>query len=75
MVLTGKAVDVDGKTRIGSVFIVNAKTSAEARAFYEAEPFYKAGVFEKVSVVGAMKSRWNPAAAATAEGKGLTPDN
>ena len=74
LVLAGMALDLDGKTRIGSVFIVNAKTSAEARAFYEAEPFALAGVFESVTITGVMKSRWNPAAAATAEGKGQTPE-
>ena len=73
LVLTGTALDLDGKTRSGSLFIVNVKTSAEARAFYEAEPFARAGVFESVTITGVMKSRWNPAAADTAEGAGQTP--
>ena len=72
LVLGGGAVGPDGKTRVGSLFIVNFKTSAEARAFYEAEPLTQAGVFAKVTITGVKKNRWNPAAAATAEGKGLT---
>ena len=71
LVLGGGAVGADGKTRVGSLFIVNAKSSAEARAFYEAEPLTKAGVFASVTITGVKKNRWNPAAAATAEGKDL----
>ena len=70
LVLTGGALDLDGKTVIGSVFLVNLKTGAEAQAFYEAEPWAQAGVFESVTITGVLKSRWNPSAAATAEGRG-----
>ena len=73
LVLSGMALDLDGETRIGSVFVVNAKTGAEARAFFDAEPYARAGAYESVTITGVMKSRWNPAAAATAEGKGQAP--
>ena len=72
LVLAGGAVGLDGKTRVGSLFIVNFKTSAEARAFYEAEPLTQAGVFANATITGVKKNRWNPDAAATAEGKGIT---
>ena len=72
LVLAGGAVGADGKTRVGSLFIVNCKTSAEARAFYDAEPLTQAGVFASVTITGVKKNRWNPDAAATAEGFGIT---
>ena len=70
LVLGGGAVGLDGKTRVGSLFIVNCKTGAEARAFYEAEPLTQAGVFASVTITGVKKNRWNPDAAANAEGRG-----
>ena len=73
VVLTGSSVADDGKTRMGSVYIVNVNSYAEAQAFYEAEPFTKAGVYESVTITGVKKNRWNPAAAQSAEGRGDRP--
>lgn len=73
VVLSGSSFGHDGKTRIGSVYIVNVKSFEEARAFYDAEPFAKAGVYEIVTITGVKKSRWNPAAAESAEGRGDRP--
>jgi uncharacterized protein YciI len=73
LVLTGTALAHDGKTRTGSVYIVNLGSAAEARAFYEGEPFAKAGVYESVTITGVKKSRWNPEAAEGAEGRGDRP--
>ena len=72
LVLGGGALDLAGKTRTGSLFIVNFKTGAEARAFADNEPFAKAGLFENITITGVKKNRWNPDAAAGAEGRGQT---
>ena len=69
LVLGGALLGDDGKTRTGSVLIVNVKNRAEAEAFSENEPFRKAGLFERVEINHMRKGQWNPdAAPATAEG-------
>ena len=69
LVLGGALLGDDGKTRIGSVLIVNVKNRAEAEAFSENEPFRKAGLFESVEINHMRKGQWNPEAAPrTAEG-------
>jgi uncharacterized protein len=73
LVLSGSSFDHDGKTRIGSVYIVNVSSYREARAFYDAEPFAQAGVYASVTIRAVKKSRWNPAAADSAEGRGDRP--
>ena len=73
LLLTGSAFGHDAKTRIGSMFIVNLPSFAEVKAFYEAEPFFMAGVYSDVTITAVKKSRWNPAAAEGAEGRGDGP--
>ena len=73
LVLSGTSLGHDGKTRAGSIYIVNVKNYEEARAFYDAEPFSRAGVYQGVTITAVMKSRWNPAAAESAEGRGDKP--
>lgn len=69
LVLGGALLGDDGKTRTGSVLIVNAKDRPEAEAFSENEPFRKAGLFERVEINHMRKGQWNPdAAPKTAEG-------
>jgi uncharacterized protein YciI len=69
LVLGGALLADDGKTRTGSVLIVNVGSRAEAEAFSENEPFRKAGLFERVEINHMRKGQWNPAAAPkTAEG-------
>ena len=69
LVLGGALLGDDGKTRTGSVLIVNVKNRAEAEAFSENEPFRKAGLFQRVEINHMRKGQWNPnAAPATAEG-------
>src|SRR3954465_12604016 len=75
VVLTGSSVGDDGKTRVGSIYIVNLKSYEEAKAFYEAEPFAQGGVYESVTITGVKRNRWNPQAAEGAEGRGERPNS
>ena len=69
LVLGGAMLAEDGKTRTGSVLIVNVEDRAAADAFSENEPFRKAGLFERVEINRMRRGQWNPGAAPTsAEG-------
>ena len=69
LVLGGAMLDEDGKTRTGSVLIVNVPDRAAAEAFSENEPFRKAGLFERVEINRMRRGQWNPdAAPKSAEG-------
>jgi uncharacterized protein len=69
LVLGGAMLGEDGKTRTGSVLIVNVADRAAAEAFSENEPFRKAGLFARVEINRMRRGQWNPdAAPATAEG-------
>ena len=69
LVLGGALLGEDGKTRTGSVLIVNVPSREEAEAFSSNEPFRKAGLFERVEINRMRRGQWNPAAAPkTAEG-------
>ncbi len=69
LVLGGAMLGEDGRTRTGSVLIVNVPDRAAAEAFSENEPFRKAGLFQRVEINRMRRGQWNPAAApATAEG-------
>ena len=69
LVLGGAMLAEDGKTRTGSVLIVNVEDRAAAEAFSENEPFRKAGLFDRVEITRMRRGQWNPdAAPETAEG-------
>ena len=63
LVLGGATLAEDGKTRTGSVLIVNVAGLADARAFSENEPFRKAGLFDRVEINRMRRGQWNPGAA------------
>jgi len=63
LVLAGATQSDDGNTAIGSLFIVNANSRAEAKAFSDGDPFTQAGVFANVKITRMRKGQWNPAAA------------
>lgn len=63
LVLAGATQNDDGTEAIGSLFIVNANSRAEAKAFSDGDPFTKAGVFASVTITRMRKGQWNPAAA------------
>ena len=63
LVLGGALLAEDGKTRTGSVLIVNVPSVEDAEQFSENEPFRKAGLFERVEINRMRRGQWNPAAA------------
>lgn len=63
LVLGGALLDKDGKTRTGSVLILNVPDLAAAEAFSQDEPFRKAGLFDSVKISRMRRGQWNPAAA------------
>jgi len=63
LVLAGATQSDDGNTAIGSLFIVNANSRAEAKAFSDGDPFTQAGVFSNVKITRMRKGQWNPEAA------------
>ena len=63
LVLGGAMLAEDGKTRTGSVLIINVSNREEAERFSDNEPFRKAGLFERVEINRMRRGQWNPAAA------------
>ena len=63
LVLAGATQTDDGAEATGSLFIVNAGSRAQARAFSDGDPFTKAGVFATITITRMRKGQWNPAAA------------
>jgi uncharacterized protein YciI len=63
LVLGGALLAEDGKTRTGSVLIINAPDLAAAESFSQDEPFRKAGLFSTVKISRMRRGQWNPAAA------------
>jgi len=69
VVLAGGTLAEDGKTRTGSVFIVNVTSREAAEKFSAEEPFRKAGLFKATKITRMRRGQWNPhAAPKTAEG-------
>lgn len=63
LVLAGATQNDEGTEAIGSLFIVNVGSRAEAKAFSDGDPFTKNGVFKSVNIVRMRKGQWNPEAA------------
>jgi len=63
LVLAGATQTDDGKEAIGSLFIVNVGSRAEAKAFSDGDPFTRAGVFAAITITRMRKGQWNPGAA------------
>ena len=63
LVLAGATQTDDGKAAIGSLFVVNVGSRAEAKAFSDGDPFTKAAVFAAITITRMRKGQWNPGAA------------
>lgn len=63
LVLAGATQSDDGATAIGSLFVVNANSRAEAKKFSDGDPFTQNGVFSSVTITRMRKGQWNPEAA------------
>ena len=63
LVLAGATQSDDGATAIGSLFVVNVGSRAEAKAFSDGDPFTQTGVFASITITRMRKGQWNPDAA------------
>ena len=63
LVLAGVTQTDDGKEAIGSLFVVNVNSRAEAKAFSDGDPFTQNGVFKSITITRMRKGQWNPEAA------------
>ena len=63
LVLAGATQSDDGADAIGSLFVVNVNSRADAKAFSDGDPFTQNGVFSSVTVTRMRKGQWNPDAA------------
>ena len=69
LVLGGGLLEEDGKTRLGSVFILNVPDHRAAEKFSSEEPFRKAGLFKTTKITRMRRGQWHPEVAPkTAEG-------
>ena len=69
LILGGAMLAEDGKTRTGSVLVINVENLSAAETFSENEPFRRAGLFKRVEINRMRRGQWNPdAAPRTAEG-------
>lgn len=50
IVLSGPLTDEDGRVRLGQLFVLEAPSAAEAKAFIAADPFTRAGVFSAIDI-------------------------
>lgn len=63
LVLAGATQNDEGTEAIGSLFIVNVGSRAEANAFSDGDPFTQKGVFASITITRMRKGQWNPEAA------------
>jgi len=63
LVLAGATQTDDGTQAIGSLFVVNVNSRAEAKAFSDGDPFTQKGVFAAITITRMRKGQWNPGAA------------
>ena len=63
LVLAGATQNDDGTAAIGSLFVVNVGSRAEAKAFSDGDPFTANGVFASITITRMRKGQWNPEAA------------
>ena len=63
LVLAGATQNDEGTAAIGSLFVLNVNSRAEAKAFSDGDPFTQKGVFASITISRMRKGQWNPAAA------------
>lgn len=63
LVLAGATQNDEGTVAIGSLFVVNVSSRAEAKAFSDGDPFTQKGVFASITITRMRKGQWNPEAA------------
>lgn len=63
LVLSGATQSDDGTQAIGSLFILNVSSRAEAKKFSDGDPFTQKGVFANITITRMRKGNWNPGVA------------
>lgn len=63
LVLAGATQNDEGTEAIGSLFVVNVNSRAEAKAFSDGDPFTQNDVFKTITITRMRKGQWNPGAA------------
>ena len=63
LILAGAKQTDDGTTPIGSLFIIQVSSRAEASQFSQADPFTQARIFSNIEITRMRKGAWNPIAA------------
>jgi len=63
LIIAGPMQTDEGTQAIGSLFVLNVNSRAEAKAFSDGDPFTKAGVFANIAISRMRKGQWNPEAA------------
>jgi uncharacterized protein YciI len=63
LVLAGATQNDEGTEAIGSLFVVNVNSRAEAKRFSDGDPFTQKGVFRSITITRMRKGQWNPGAA------------
>lgn len=63
LVLAGATQNDEGTAAIGSLFVVNVGSRAEAKQFSDGDPFTQKGVFASITITRMRKGQWNPEAA------------
>ncbi|AEI81994.1 hypothetical protein CNE_BB1p05740 (plasmid) [Cupriavidus necator N-1] len=63
---SGPQQNDDGSAFVGSFFIIDVPSRAEAQRFIEGETFHAAGVFETVNIRRLKKGRFHPQVAEAA---------
>src|SRR5260221_10196683 len=65
LVLGGALLAEDGKTRTGSMLVLNVPNREAAEEFSANEPFRRAGLFASVKITRMRRGQWNPEVAPT----------
>jgi uncharacterized protein YciI len=55
IVMSGPLVADDGKTMIGSFFLVEAPGRTKVEAFHHSDPFLAAGIWKNVTITGFLR--------------------
>ena len=63
IVLSGATQNDDGTEAIGSAFVLNVNSRAEAKKFSDGDPFTQNGVFKTITITRMRKGQWNPGVA------------
>jgi uncharacterized protein YciI len=63
LILSGATQSDDGTQAIGSLFILNVNSRAEAKKFSDGDPFTQKGVFASITITRMRKGQWNPGVA------------